>query len=336
MQRFQIIWNNKDRKNHEITGDAANKAPKDITTIAKECGYIGRYVYILRMPCKILEVISRLFLLMREIRRCPKGSTILLQYPCFNEKIFPIVRLFLYNRILITVVHDLNSVREGGRISKAEISSLSVFKTIIVHSPEMRTYLSKYLPVNVQYHVLNCFPYLTESECISPFFSNEVCFAGNIDKSVFLNKFISVIKSIRLKLYGKMDNKMYMNDNVEYCGIFSPDDISSLKGSWGLVWDGDSLDSCSGTWGEYLKIIAPHKFSLYIAAGIPVIVWDKSAMARIVKNRGIGLIVSSLYDLELKLGTVSKAQYTNMLIAVNKLKEEIVGGRYLKSLLSLE
>ena len=198
----------------------------------------------------------------------------------------------------------------------------------------MKQYLSPYFSDNIQFHILGCFPYLSSSECETPSLSNEVCFAGNIDKSVFLAKFFPTIRSLKLKLFGRMEHSLELPGTVEYCGIFRPDDITALRGSWGLVWDGESLDSCSGTWGEYLRIIAPHKFSLYIAAGIPVIVWDKSAMARIVRERGIGLTVSSLNELEEKISIITNRQYNDMVKSISVINRNCIKGKCLMSLLA--
>ena len=50
-----------------------------------------------------------------------------------------------------------------------------------------------------------------------------------------------------------------------------------MEGSFGLVWDGISVETCAGVYGEYLKVNNPHKTSLYLASGIPVIIWKEAA-----------------------------------------------------------
>lgn len=334
MKKYQIIWTHRDQKNDEVVGNAATKPSCDVALIARQCGYLDKYVIIPCIRNKLLDVIVRLYCLISVVRHCEKESVILLQYPCFNEKVFQYAKFFLKDRKLITVIHDMNSIRETGTLSKAEIASLSVFSEIIVHSPEMKQYLSSYFSNVIKFHILGCFPYLSSSKCESPLLSNEVCFAGNIDKSAFLHKFLPTIKNIRLKLYGRMNRKLELNDRVEYCGMFKPDNIEALKGSWGLVWDGEALDSCSGTWGEYLRIIAPHKFSLYITAGIPVIVWDKSAMARIVREKGIGLVISSLGELEEKLANIPAVEYRDFISHLHIVSQEVRNGKMLNAILN--
>ena len=329
MKKYQIIWASKDKQSKEIIGNAASKAPKDVTIIASNCGYCNKYALIPQTTYKLFNILGRIYSLIKVLRSCEKNSKVLLQYPCFNEKLFQYIVQFIPKRKYVTIIHDMNSIRETGTISKAEIKSLSIFDEIIVHSPEMKDYLMHYLPTNTTYHILECFPYLTNSICQKPPLSNEICFAGNIDKSPFLKDFIPQLKDIKLKLYGRMEQTLPKSDYVSYCGMFNPDHISTLKGSWGLVWDGTSISSCSGTWGKYLEIIAPHKFSLYIASGIPVIVWEKSAMARLVNQYGIGLTISSLYELEEKIKSVSTSQYKSMLTSINILQNNLRKGNNL-------
>lgn len=332
MKKYQIVWVENTRKGRMIEM-ASSKAPHDVSVIARECGYIDKNIVVPRIKNKLLSVVVRAFRLVRAVRRCDKNSKILLQYPCFNERIFQYVIRFISDRKFVTVVHDMNSIRENGKLSKSEISSLSLFDELIVHTREMEECLKPHLRASVRFHVLGCFPYLTSSVCDTPILGNEVCFAGNIDKSAFLKHLIPVLGNIKLNLYGHMNNVIPLSGNAKYCGVFKPEDISALRGNWGLVWDGDSIMSCSGTWGEYLRIIAPHKFSLYIAAGIPVIVWSQSAMAKIVKDRNIGFVIPSLYDLEHTITSVSQEQYSKMLISVKEFGDNLIRGRLLKSFL---
>ena len=51
--------------------------------------------------------------------------------------------------------------------------------------------------------------------------------------------------------------------------------------------------ACTGQYGEYLKINSPFKFSLYLAANRPVVVWSKSALASYVKEYKLGICVDS-------------------------------------------
>ena len=64
--------------------------------------------------------------------------------------------------------------------------------------------------------------------------------------------------------------------------------------------------------GKYLKINNPHKLSLYLAVGLPVVIWDEAAEAEFVLKENVGFTVKSLYDLPEKLEAVSDNDYQIM------------------------
>ena len=109
---------------------------------------------------------------------------------------------------------------------------------------------------------------------------------------------------------------------------------SKLKADFGLVWDGDSVDTCAGDTGRYLLYNNPHKFSLYLASGLPVIVWEKSAVSEFVRQYGIGLIVSSLNEIGKRVRNLSIDEYKQMLSRVAKISADIRSGKFLGQILS--
>ena len=104
----------------------------------------------------------------------------------------------------------------------------------------------------------------------------------------------------------------------------------NLKGAYGLVWDGDTAKTCSGIFGDYLRINNPHKTSLYLACGIPIITWNKAAIAQYVRKNRVGITVSSLDEINEKLKDVSKDEYNLMRKNAKKCSERVRRGYYLK------
>ena len=100
---------------------------------------------------------------------------------------------------------------------------------------------------------------------------------------------------------------------VKYCGQFPPEQLpKTLRGGFGLVWDGDRLDCCDGVFGRYLKYNNPHKTSLYLACGIPVMVWDQSALADYVVEHHLGIAVGSLEELPRRLQHMTREEYQTL------------------------
>lgn len=116
--------------------------------------------------------------------------------------------------------------------------------------------------------------------------------------------------------------------------MFAPEElVGKLDGQFGLVWDGDSIETCSGAYGAYLRYNSPHKASLYLAAGLPLIVWKESALASYVKEKGVGLCIGSLSGLGSILGRLTEDEYAGMLDNVARERKKIVHGEYLASAL---
>ena len=106
-----------------------------------------------------------------------------------------------------------------------------------------------------------------------------------------------------------------------------------LQGGFGLVWDGDSPHTCSGMYGEYLKMNNPHKSSLYLASGFPIIVWSQSALADFVRKNNCGILVDSLFEIAERLDSISNDEYEVLLKNSKKIGDNIRKGYYLKTAL---
>ena len=126
---------------------------------------------------------------------------------------------------------------------------------------------------------------------------------------------------------------MITNDNIQYKGFFSNDDIAGIEGTWGLVWDGDSIDGCTGRMGEYLRYNAPFKLSLYLAKGLPVIVWSESAMAKYVEEYKLGITVRSLNDIYDAVRSLSAEQLNDIKEGVAEYSRKVKHGKQLEQAL---
>ena len=95
-----------------------------------------------------------------------------------------------------------------------------------------------------------------------------------------------------------------------------------------MVWDGAVAETCGGNTGEYLRYNNPHKASLYLSSGIPVIIWKESAIADFVLSHKAGIAVSSLFELEDAIRAVSAEEYAEMQSNAAKLSEKLRSGYY--------
>lgn len=305
--------------------NAGHKAPSDVATIAADNGY------------KILSIVRGTVRYGQRqteaewIKVCEEiadNAVVLVQFPIVDISggIYRLNELKDKKHInIICVVHDIEILRRNVRDDYIEqYNMLQTLADIwIVHNTKMKEFLvSKGFPED-KIVSLEIFDYLIGD---SPEVKKDsgVIVAGNLDigKSEYIYH-LSEIGDVKFNLFGAnySDNDHY--DNISYFGTFLPDElIKNLQGKYGLVWDGNSLDTCSGLTGEYLKINNPHKLSLYLAIGLPVIIWDEAAEADFVLKEHVGITVKSLYELSDKLSKVSDWDYDNM-----KHNAQIVGAR---------
>ena len=84
---------------------------------------------------------------------------------------------------------------------------------------------------------------------------------------------------------------------------------------------------------EYLKMNNPHKASLYLASGFPMIVWSQSALADFVRKNQCGIIVDSLFEISESLDSLSEEDYQELIKNSKKIGEKIRDGYFLKTAL---
>jgi len=261
-----------------------------------------------------------------------KNKKFFIQYPVYyNSLLNKAVYSLLYSNSTVFVVHDVDSLRYLGQDTiEKEINKFNKCKAIIVHNSFMREALIGF-GCKAPMIELDLFDYLLKEIPKNNFeLGNKIVFAGNLGKSEFVKlKEFGDLK-VEFNLYGpNFDNKFINHNNVEYKGSFKPDIIPyKLEGSFGLIWDGNSLDTCAGGVGKYMKYNNPHKLSLYIASGLPVIVWKEAAVAKFVEESNIGFTVHSLVEIPDKIRELTPNDYDKYLVNIKVLQKKVCNGVY--------
>ena len=147
----------------------------------------------------------------------------------------------------------------------------------------------------------------------------KIAFAGNLNKSEFLSA-MEIPSDVRMELWGKLDpeREKTLAEGCHYHGILSSDEIPFAVGEmdYGLVWDGSGKDEIEGGLGEYLRYNNSHKCALYLASGIPVIVWSRSGMANFVREHACGITIDRLGDLDQAIHTADYEKLKEAALAV--------------------
>lgn len=153
----------------------------------------------------------------------------------------------------------------------------------------------------------------------------KVVFAGNLNKSLFLKSIDQSSHQYQLFVYGMPEMTF---QNSIYKGCVDADVLPNvIEGHFGLIWEGDSIQS---TEDNYICINNPHKLSMYIVAGLPVITWEGSAAARFVEENNIGFVVSSLDEIDKRISEITSEDYSEMIKNCNTIRERLNKGYYLK------
>ncbi|MBQ8054690.1 MAG: sugar transferase [Lachnospiraceae bacterium] len=269
------------------------------------------------------------------------GDVLVIQFPIVNHSVLLascVNRARRRGAKIILLIHDLEilraairgttSFKEKIRLRLEEETLLRGCDGIIVHNSSMKRKLASMGIPASKMTVLGIFDYLIPTAgyaSASP--SGPVVIAGALrpHKAGYA---YHLPEGIRFNLYG-VGYEAEPQDNVNYLGSFEPDQLPEvMEGSFGLVWDGETTETCSGTYGEYLRINNPHKASLYLASGMPVIIWSEAALAGYITRNGCGITVDSIEEIPGRLRALSAEEYEAIRANTMKISERLRKGKY--------
>jgi len=327
------------------TGDAnaGSKARGDVETVLQDQGFTPfEHIEERRFPSKLRKLAYKASpAYLRKLAHIESfhGHRLILQYPFYYDAItLRCLRRLVRQNETILVVHDVDALRSFGRISEAdEIATLRSAVCLIVHNAQMAEALCA-RGVTTPMVELGVFDYLltepfpAQQRQLAP----SVAFAGNLGKSRFLQDASFLQLPLDVHLYGVgFDAARYPGERIHYHGSFPPDRVPyEMDGSFGIVWDGTSAAGCTGSFGEYLRYNNPHKLSLCIASGLPVITWREAATAAFVEREGIGFTVGSLTEIPARITALTEADYENYRSNLQRLQQGVCTGSYMRSALA--
>lgn len=272
-----------------------------------------------------------------------KKDVVLIQYPMeertnFLNKLFLFNMNFLRKNKSIILIHDLDGIRYQNDVYlKQDIDRLNKVSYVIAHNDIMKKRLIKD-GVKSKIYTLKLFDYLCDydNDIKEIKFDKEnpiIVYAGNLSskKSPFIHELINKKINFTLNLYGvgidkDLSKKIIYKD--KYPAEILP---NKLEGNLGLIWDGasDSSDEDIGM-KNYTRYNNPHKLSCYMAAGLPVIVWEKSAISKFVKDNNIGYTINKITD----INNLDYSDYDTKKENVRKIQVKVRNGEYTKNVIN--
>lgn len=277
--------------------------------------------------------IKRLAFLSRTLRTIPVDATVVFVYPAYARLVRWLIKRLARKVKLVCIVGDIDGIKDADEmLLQAEIKELKSYDALIVHNESMRAWVEKNIgskPIST----IDFFDFLAPVSSVVHQPSNQIVFAGNLVKSSFIEQLDHVNDNgtIQFNVYGPgISEKALTQKSLNYIGIIDPYELpAKLEGAYGLLWDGPSIDEPAGSLGDYMQYISHHKLSLYILAGLPLIVPAKAASAALIRQYDIGLIIDSLHDIAKVIATVNEEKYQQMQLNLKSIAEKISAGKCL-------
>ena len=331
--------------------NAGNKARNDVEEIVKREGYQPLLLIVedWYQMGTVKAQRHKAKALAQAFSQLKSGDQLLIQFPMLHHSFFTtrLVRIIQRRGVQVYfIIHDLEALRYANldtvplkhkiRVHLQESSLLKVADGVIAHNPIMKSVLvEKGLPEH-KLVSLEIFDYLIpnyqEKDGLSK--DQPIIVAGNLaqEKAGYLYQLPA---RPAYNLYGVGFDEKRALANETYFGSFLPDELpAALEGGFGLVWDGDSAETCSGVFGEYLRYNNSHKASLYLAAGFPLVVWKQSALSHFVLENGCGIAVESLHDLSQAIEQLDDKDYQDLVEKTKYIGKKIRDGFFLTNALN--
>ena len=330
--------------------NAGNKARNDVESIVRSQGFEPLFLSVDNWyNMSIIKAqIHKAKSFRKSLNRLNKGDELLIQFPMLHHSFFTtsLVKKARKRGVKIYfIIHDLDALRFMNgqavplkhriRMKIQESGLLGAADGIIVHNPVMKSVLvdkgidaDKIVSLGIFDYLI---PNFQENNGLTK--DQPIIVAGNLaqEKACYL---YTLPKAPDYNLYGVGFDESRALENETYFGSFLPDELpAALEGGFGLVWDGDSAETCSGVFGEYLRYNNSHKASLYLASGFPLVVWEESALSTFVLDNHCGIAVGSLSELAEKIKSLSDEEYQQLVSCSQKIGKNIRAGYYLKTAL---
>ena len=326
--------------------NAGNKARNDVEEIVKREGYQPLLLTVddwYQMGTAKAQQ-HKAKALAQSFSQLKSGDQLLIQFPMLHHSFFTtrLVRKIQRRGVKVYfIIHDLEALRYANldtvplkhkiRVHLQESSLLKIADGVIAHNPIMKSVLVDKGIAENKIVSLGIFDYLIPNfqEKTGLTKNQPIIVAGNLaqEKAGYLYQLPA---RPAYNLYGVGFDESRALANETYFGSFLPDELPvALEGGFGLVWDGDSAETCSGVFGEYLRYNNSHKASLYLASGFPLVVWKQSALSHFVLEKGCGIAVESLHDLSQAIEQLDDKDYQDLLVTAKRIGQKIREGFYL-------
>ena len=298
----------------------ADKTRRDVSRIAAEAGYAllepdiplkaDKWYQQIAQYTRVTMMWGRLFFKLHH------GDLLLVQYPYYPAKAARIARWALHflqwkGAKTAAYIHDLDSLRrlEDSAARWSDQEMLTRFDRVIVHNRRMADYIAGQGVGEDSIVILHAHDHLEDGEIPVRALDMSVCVAGDLRRKY--SRYLHELPRTRLQwhLHGEGWKGKAKRTDILYHG----GKLTELTGAFGLVWPAGGAAA-----GAYMMVASPRTASLYLSQGMPLIVWKWSALAEIVRENDLGLVVGSIGELPGAIAALSAEEYDRMAAAARE------------------
>ena len=327
-------------RNYKHPQGGGSKAKSDIERTLSEMGAVNLGFARTTRKSMLYDFFRNLGGICRAFLRVRAGDIVVLQYPMkkWFEPVCRVVRL--RGGRTVAIIHDLGSFRRKRLTVEREIRRLNRADVVAAATPFEREWLVRH-GCRAHVTVYGVHDYRTEHPVVSTRpdpppvpaadgrIGYSICFVGNLDplRNRYLYTFGALLKHTPLYCYGARFDGAAAAPSMHCLGFAVDTELmASNRGDFGLVWYGDDVDGGTGFLGSYMPFNSPHKLSLYLRCGMPVILWRRAGLAGFVEREGIGLCVDSLREVEERLRQLPLSEYRRMRANAERMARRIAEG----------
>lgn len=263
------------------------------------------------------------------------GDVVIWQYPKYSPKLeLAMIKWFRERNLLIVgLVHDITMLRnDTAKLKNYHVETdkevLEAFDIVILPHRFVKPLNDFGVSLN-RIIYLSPYDFLYKQNVIPATYQKSVVYAGSLSKFPNLGQV-----DFDLTVYGEKNFSSIVVDqsHITNGGFVEATQLPyKLSAGYGLIWDESDDDLYLK---QYTQWNWPYKFSLYMVSGLPVIAWEGSAIAEVIREKEVGILISDLSDLTVAINNITKDQYKQMAINAANIGEHLATGGTTKEIMN--
>ncbi|MEG1486119.1 beta-1,6-galactofuranosyltransferase [Lactococcus sp.] len=263
------------------------------------------------------------------------GDTVIVQYPLWTNNTEFELEFINYLKSerqakIVALVWDivswLQDNRERDYTGDASLWMLNKYDLVISANPKMAKRLQKEGGVTSPMIPMYLSDFVYSGPLAQKHFKKEIYYVATGIDPAMIEEYPS---NLPINFIGPNNMVKDFPDYVRLLGPMDSNDIPhQLDGGFGLLY----YPQNGGYKGmhRYGEFNNPMKLSLYLASGLPVITLSNTAHAKWIKERGVGLVIDKLSDLDQAINAVSEEDYYKMLENIKPWQRAVSTGFFAK------